>query len=483
MNRLFLFISLFCGLSAIAQETPYQVFEVDSAAEPRGGQAYLSTFMAANLRKPMPIEATGTGGRVMLTGVVETDGRLSNPKVIQGFQPDCDKEALRVFRLYNAWKPAQKNGKAVRQQITVPITFARNEPFLYINGAKVTYYDSEQKPVKDSTQALYKQINPLDSLGLPAGDVVVYRLKGSSWKEYSRLALRHKEHAYKSSDGKDVQLIGYQNAILQWEGQLIAVDEAGDLREQMYYENGKRIGTALTYYPNGIVDEKSEEFEDRFVNTSWHPNGQIHYVRTSYKPVSPNPPRPDQIAGMWDKDGNQLVKNGSGKAVHQTNVKSRVSLNETLFTEQGAYENGLKQGTWIGNYADKSFFYEEYYEKGICQGGKSCIGNADTVRYTTPEKMPEFKGGMTGLGQFLSENLQYPVSAQRAGVQGKVFVSFVVCEDGTLCDYEILKGIRPDVNEEAMRVVKKMSGKWQPGTQRGQNVRVKYNLPINFSLY
>lgn len=89
---------------------------------------------------------------------------------------------------------------------------------------------------------------------------------------------------------------------------------------------------------------------------------------------------------------------------------------------------------------------------------------------------------MKGLAQFLNQNLSYPVSAQKAGAQGRVFVSFVVCTDGTLCDYEVLKGVQSDLDREAVQVVQKMSGKWTPGVQRGQKVRVKYNLPINFSL-
>lgn len=51
-----------------------------------------------------------------------------------------------------------------------------------------------------------------------------------------------------------------------------------------------------------------------------------------------------------------------------------------------------------------------------------------------------------------------------------------------LCDYEVIKGVHPDIDEEALRVVKKMSGRWKPGVQQGKKVRVKYNMPINFSL-
>ena len=104
------------------------------------------------------------------------------------------------------------------------------------------------------------------------------------------------------------------------------------------------------------------------------------------------------------------------------------------------------------------------------------------MRYVVREPPPEFAGGMQGMGQFLAQTLRYPVDAQRARAQGKVFISFVVCTDGTLCDYAVVRGAHPDLDQEALRVVKAMSGRWKPGIQRGQKVRVKYNLPVNFTL-
>ena len=97
------------------------------------------------------------------------------------------------------------------------------------------------------------------------------------------------------------------------------------------------------------------------------------------------------------------------------------------------------------------------------------------------EQQPEFSGGMAALGQYLSKNLRYPAAAQRANVAGKVFVSFVVNTDGSIQDVQILKGLGFGTDEEAQRVVKGMP-KWRPGKQSGRPVRVKYNLPINFTL-
>ncbi|GAB4042298.1 energy transducer TonB [Spirosoma jeollabukense] len=101
--------------------------------------------------------------------------------------------------------------------------------------------------------------------------------------------------------------------------------------------------------------------------------------------------------------------------------------------------------------------------------------------FTVVEQQPEFTGGMAALGQYLQKNLRYPAAAQRANVSGRVFVSFVVNTDGSIQDVQVLKGLGFGTDEEAQRVVKGMP-KWRPGKQSGRPVRVKYNLPINFTL-
>lgn len=101
--------------------------------------------------------------------------------------------------------------------------------------------------------------------------------------------------------------------------------------------------------------------------------------------------------------------------------------------------------------------------------------------FTVVEQQPEFTGGMAALGQYLQKNLRYPAAAQRANIAGRVFVSFVVNTDGSIQDVQVLKGLGFGTDEEAQRVVKSMP-KWRPGKQSGRPVRVKYNLPINFTL-
>ncbi len=105
---------------------------------------------------------------------------------------------------------------------------------------------------------------------------------------------------------------------------------------------------------------------------------------------------------------------------------------------------------------------------------------ADEI-FDVVETMPTPPGGMEGWNKYLSKNLKYPTQARRMGIEGTVYVVFVVNTDGSIQDVEILRGIGGGCDEEAMRVVRN-APKWEPGKQRGRPVRVKMRLPIRFKL-
>lgn len=101
--------------------------------------------------------------------------------------------------------------------------------------------------------------------------------------------------------------------------------------------------------------------------------------------------------------------------------------------------------------------------------------------FTVVEEQPGYPGGEEARISFLQQNIKYPEEAKEIGIQGKVFVTFVVEVDGSITDVRVLRGIGGGCDEEAIRVVKSMP-KWVPGKQRGVPVRVQFNLPIKFTL-
>lgn len=105
----------------------------------------------------------------------------------------------------------------------------------------------------------------------------------------------------------------------------------------------------------------------------------------------------------------------------------------------------------------------------------------EDVIFTVVEDQPAFPGGEEARIRYLSANINYPQMAREAGIQGTVFVTFVVERDGSVTDVRVLRGIGGGCDEEAVKVVANMP-RWQPGRQRGQPVRVQFNMPIRFVL-
>ncbi|HOI31583.1 MAG: energy transducer TonB [Bacteroidales bacterium] len=101
--------------------------------------------------------------------------------------------------------------------------------------------------------------------------------------------------------------------------------------------------------------------------------------------------------------------------------------------------------------------------------------------FTVVESMPEFPGGPAKMMEYIAKNIKYPAMARESGIQGRVFVNFVVEPDGSVSKVKVLRGIGGGCDEEAVRVVESMP-KWTPGRQRGKAVRVSFNLPVRFTL-
>lgn len=101
--------------------------------------------------------------------------------------------------------------------------------------------------------------------------------------------------------------------------------------------------------------------------------------------------------------------------------------------------------------------------------------------FVVVENQPEYPGGSAAMMEFLAANIQYPAEAKDKGIQGRVITNFVIETDGSISDVQIVRGVDPLLDKEAARVIGSMP-KWKPGVQRGNEVRVRYTLPVVFRL-
>jgi TonB family protein len=113
--------------------------------------------------------------------------------------------------------------------------------------------------------------------------------------------------------------------------------------------------------------------------------------------------------------------------------------------------------------------------------GETVLRSSSGEVFDVVENPPVPDGGFEGWNQYLKQNLTYPAQAKKEGIEGTVYVAFVVEVDGSIQGVELLRGIGGGCDEEAMRVIRNAPD-WEPGTQRGQKVNVKMRVPIKFKL-
>jgi TonB family protein len=267
-----------------------------------------------------------------------------------------------------------------------------------------------------------------------------------------------------------------------------------------YYPNGKLKrtaesttvspvkpeGTSISYYTNGNKQAVNKYVGGLLKDEQYlyHPNGKLSELRnyavasTETKFTLINPAY--TVLEQQDSTGKSMVTNGNG---HYITTQNGLMTNVlTSVQSEGDIKNGVKEGVWKSTIGKDSINLVETYEKGILVNGVATFANGDISRYDKAEKLPEFKGGMQAFYKFLSKNLRYPAEDQKARIQGRVNVTFVVEKDGSITNVRYVgKSPSETLSAEAVRVLNE-SPKWIPAVQFGRMVRVQYTVPIVFTL-
>lgn len=191
-------------------------------------------------------------------------------------------------------------------------------------------------------------------------------------------------------------------------------------------------------------------------------------------------------------EGVQIVTLSQNKSVGYQLLKERSQADGTFVFEAApddriGFFHVTSQGTYIQSVNPEEWNLSR--EKTIVMDGEPTPmfreedrNSTDEDVFEVVENMPEFPdGGMPGLMKYLSANIRYPEAAHKAGTQGRVTVQFVVGKDGSIGNVGILRGVDPNLDAEAIRVISSMP-KWKPGTQKGEPVNVRYTVPVMFRL-
>jgi periplasmic protein TonB len=226
------------------------------------------------------------------------------------------------------------------------------------------------------------------------------------------------------------------------------VDEYGSRVKIREMAKAYRINSTDTTVTNGIVER------------IYYLSGKLKSEQFYYK-------KPDEKTNK-----NTNVRNGQYR----------------LWTENGIlklecfYKEGKKDGLFATYWENGKIKRQDTYLNGELLSGKCYDEKGEEVKYYPYEILPEYEnGGIESLMRFLSSNIRYPISAQQAGIQGKVIVGFTIKKDGTVDKYDILRSLDESTDAESIRVLSLIK-RWKPAIMDGEPVDFKYTLPVVYRL-
>ncbi|AOW09298.1 energy transducer TonB [Flavobacterium gilvum] len=228
---------------------------------------------------------------------------------------------------------------------------------------------------------------------------------------------------------------------LKINGPRIDYYENGNEKRESNYVDNNLSGKQIDWYEN--KEEKSEK------EITWDPIKKISKVK---------------IVQFWNKDKKQTVIDGNG---------FYEDADDDLY-EKGEIKNGEKQGVWEGKHLKKKYSFTENYNEGKFISGISTDENNNQIPYGEECSKPHPAKGMEDFYRHIGRNFNTP---KIEGLQGKIYLSFVVDENGNLTNFRVLRDIGYGTGLEGIKTVSSY-GKWVPGTMRGIPVKVMYSLPI-----
>ena len=188
----------------------------------------------------------------------------------------------------------------------------------------------------------------------------------------------------------------------------------------------------------------------------------------------------DAIFVLQSEESKSLYGEAGENGVIHFRVKDKTAKDMTSALSEYAQRTGNEEPLKVS--IKKPATIDEIQAVGYAPTPKANVPSAEQGEiFQVVEEQPMFPGGIEELWKFMQANIRYPKEAQERGLQGRVIVQFVVNKDGSICDEHVVKSVDPQLDAEALRVVRSMPT-WTPGKQRGQAVRVRFTLPVTFRL-
>lgn len=493
------------------------VLQLEEAEQPPrypGGDQQLMAYLLGSYQYPTAAQERGIKGIVLVDFVIGADGKVRDVQTASQVGGGCTEEALRLVRTMPAWVPAQHQGKPVAVAVAqFPVSF----PPPYWKEPRGT--TARAVAENEKNQAALAQLEAKRKASQEVQPVFAGARDAGSALEYFRKYVRFQ----RDNPGGPVEGTVYLQFTVAEDGQVRNAHIIGDVcppcdaevlrvaQTMPRWVPGRRQGrpTALPvglgiHYASYFADGKNQPEPPAGVlkaaevapNFPGGPDSLMNYLRRAYPPDPTNRSSGVLAEFVVRPDGSLTdVRIVEGRGEQQENAQ-----NIALIQGMPRWKPGLQNGKPV---AVRSTLFLPYRALAGAKGyPEVVIGSSDLKGlppaprpqntgeeakaseeqpYMYVEQMPQFPGGTEALAAFVQKNVHYPAVARQNGVQGRVFVSFVIKTDGSVGNVKVTKGIASGCDEEAVRVIKALP-RWTPGKQNGRLVPVSYTFPVVFAL-
>lgn len=416
---------------------------LDEKPEYPGGMKELVKFIQQSILYPPVALQKQTQGRVWIEGIIDTDGKIIQPKVVYGADSLLDKEALRIIGMMPAWKPGKLNGKTVRVKFYFPVTFGISEKKKRRDNQVVIVEEEPRQDPKDTGAIEIEYIPPVDATSPVKKEVPV------KWGHL----IDDTEGVVKASFDR------HNNRINREKSEDIMVNDISISESKVY------ISIVSPKYNLIYKGEADFYLEDKQKNLHKIPDKDVDK---------------ESVALCLEKGETAEI----GVDFSDNCQPGDYLLKIRVYNENEEYYYTIHQ------------WFEAYTSHQVSSRDKPIpVGPARSSDYKAPsgeddifdvvQNMPEFPGGMPGLMEFIRQNIRYPQAARQSRLEGRIIVQVVIDKDGSVIQPRILRSVNPVLSadgalcEEALRIVS-IIPKWKPGNQHGVNLKVRFTFPIRF---
>lgn len=443
-------------IDSLPETEPYLLADPMPSFE-GGGTLDFCRWVQERLRYPLEAIIYGIEGHVVVSFVVEVDGKVSNAEVLTSPDPSLSEAALLVVRRSPRWTPGKLNGQPVRVRLSIPIDFN-----LQLPEAKT----------------------PVDAL-LP-------KFQGGGLIHFKHWVLRNVEFSNKIFYPGDEGWVEVSFSVNS-KGKVRNIETTRFSDEDFAYQIQRTIASSPLWTP-ADTDGKTRDitFRLRFdLLLLLGPKGLYSEDNTAYTEADSLPRFCGGTPGVFRewvfRQVDSLLDPGVAAPKVRVNVRFVIEPDGTM---SGIKVSAPKEQSGFAKLVrlavDKTPLWTPAVAGGenvrfrisqmLAFGQEEDFGeNPDSL-----EVMPTFQnGGLPEFRQWVVRAVQYPHEALEAGIQGRVVASFVVEKDGTVSSVRIIQSPDPILSREVVRVLAE-SPKWTPGSKDGEFVRVKYTLPVDF---